>query len=113
MAGFAAGSTQLIGDSQVKAAANAFLGKSCNGICKGEWPGQVFIMTHTDSVEASRNGMALSRARAESVKRMLIELGVPEDRIVTLALTDQKPLAQNAPAEANRRVRITFQIPRD
>jgi len=113
MALFGAGSTQLIGESQVKAAANAFLGKSCNGICKGEWPGQVFVMTHTDSVEASRNGMALSRARAESVKRMLVERGVPEDRIVTLAFTDQKPLAKNAPAETNRRVEIRFQVPRD
>ena len=113
MAFFAAGSTQLLGDGQVKAAANAFLGKSCNGICHGEWPGQVFVITHTDSVEASRNGMALSQTRAQSIKRMLVEMGVPEDRIVALGLTDQKPLAKNAPAEANRRVRITFQVPRD
>jgi len=113
MALFAAGSPQLIGDGQVKAAANAFLGKSCNGICHGEWPGQVFVMTHTDSVEAARNGVALSRMRAQSVKRMLVEMGVPEDRIVTLTFTDQKPLAKNAPAETNRRVEISFQVPRN
>ena len=57
--------------------------------------------------------MALSRARAQRVKRMLVELGVPEDRIVTLAFTDQKPLAKNAPDAHNRRVDIRFQVPRD
>ena len=67
------------------------------------------LLAHTDSAEAQSSSVALSPARALAVKKRLIELGVPADRIEVSAFGDSRPLAKVEPGAAepqNRRVEI-------
>lgn len=86
--------------------------------CKYEycspWPGQVFIVGHTDTGEAPTKSMALALERAEVAKRRLAELGVPADRIVALGMGDTRPIIPTAKGVLeiqNRRVEIEFHPP--
>ncbi len=71
----------------------------------------VEISGHTDSTGGYEHNMDLSRRRAESVKRYLVEHGVDESRISTNGFGPDKPIDTNDTAEgrANNR-RIEFQI---
>lgn len=66
---------------------------------------------YTDLLGDSQLNLALSKARAESVKRALVELGVEETRINTFAFGDQQPVvanAQNKSSFYDRRVMINL-----
>lgn len=66
------------------------------------------IFGHTDNVGADDMNMTLSQKRAESVKRYLLEKGVPESRIVEVkGFGETSPVATNDTADGraqNRRV---------
>nr|WP_083332494.1 flagellar motor protein MotB [Hyphomonas sp. Mor2] len=75
----------------------------------------VMIEGHTDSNPSLTDGYSnweLSSDRANSARRLLIEAGVAEDRIKSVAgLADTRPLLQNAPHDgANRRISIVLVI---
>ena len=75
----------------------------------------VMIEGHTDSNPSRTDGYSnweLSSDRANSARRLLIEAGVSEDRIKSVAgLADTRPLLQNAPHDgANRRISIVLVI---
>ena len=75
----------------------------------------VMIEGHTDSnpsLTAGYSNWELSSDRANSARRLLIQAGVAEDRIKSVAgLADTRPLLQNAPQEsANRRISIVLVI---
>lgn len=75
----------------------------------------VMIEGHTDSNPSLTEGYSnweLSSDRANSARRLLIEAGVAEDRIKSVAgLADTRPLLQNAPQNsANRRISIVLVI---
>jgi outer membrane protein OmpA-like peptidoglycan-associated protein len=67
------------------------------------------IEGHTDSVGPQAANLALSQARADAVKRALVERGVPADRIETVGRGESQPIADNgSPAGRgqNRRIEI-------
>lgn len=75
----------------------------------------LMIEGHTDSnpsLTAGYSNWELSSDRANSARRLLIEAGVAEDRIKSVAgLADTRPLLQNAPQDsANRRISIVLVI---
>lgn len=62
---------------------------------------------HTDNTGSAAFNLALSKKRAEAVKKYLVSKGVTADRITTEGLGSTKPIASNDTAEgrnANRRV---------
>jgi len=67
------------------------------------------VWAHTDSAEARSSSVALSPARALAVKKRLIELGIPTDRIEVAAFADSRRLVNTPPGAAepqNRRAEI-------
>lgn len=71
----------------------------------------ITIIGHTDNQGNSVYNENLSLRRAESVKRFLIDKGVPLDRVETEGKGDRKPIRPNDTAEnkaLNRRVTISI-----
>ncbi len=70
-----------------------------------------FLVTgHTDAVGSRTSNIALSRARAESVKRFFVEKGLDATRFVTQGMGPDKPLAPNdteTNRARNRRIEFT------
>lgn len=69
----------------------------------------VEIRAHTDGAEARSSSVTLSPARAEAVKKRLIDLGVAADRIEIRVYADSRPMVFVPPGTAepqNRRVQI-------
>lgn len=78
-------------------------------------PVPVLVEGHTDanpSLTAGYSNWELSSDRANSARRILIEAGVAERRIIGVSgLADTRPLLQNAPeAGVNRRISIVLVI---
>jgi len=70
---------------------------------------RVRVEGHTDSVGSQEANLALSRARADAVKRALVERGVSADRIQTVGLGEAQPIADNgttAGRRQNRRIDV-------
>ncbi len=67
------------------------------------------IEGHTDNVGRAADNLALSRRRAESVKRWLVGKGVAEARLEATGFGDARPVAANATEDGrakNRRVEL-------
>lgn len=67
------------------------------------------IEGHTDSVGSSESNLALSEQRAASVRTALINLGVAENRVTSIGLGEDFPIASNEDADGrarNRRVDV-------
>jgi outer membrane protein OmpA-like peptidoglycan-associated protein len=74
-----------------------------------EWGLQ--ISGHTDNVGNAQSNLVLSKKRAESVKRFMIEKGVSADRLSVLYFGETMPIADNNTTEGrqkNRRVEMTI-----
>jgi outer membrane protein OmpA-like peptidoglycan-associated protein len=72
-----------------------------------ECPGKLSIEGHTDDIGDADRNLALSRARAESVRAALAERGVPGQRMSAQGYGETKPTTSNADAQgraANRRI---------
>jgi outer membrane protein OmpA-like peptidoglycan-associated protein len=70
----------------------------------------VRIEGHTDSQGADSANLALSQQRAQAVRRVLEDAGVPGSRLTAKGLGETQPVADNATADgraANRRVEIS------
>lgn len=69
------------------------------------------VVGHTDSDGAHDANMTLSRARAEAVKRYLVERGIPAASIGTDGAGPDRPVADNTtPAGRARNRRIEFRV---
>lgn len=71
---------------------------------------RVELAGHTDSRGSEDYNLTLSRARAESVKRYLVDQGVAADRMVAEGYGEAEPVADNATddgRELNRRTELT------
>ncbi|HXK81630.1 MAG TPA: OmpA family protein [Bacteroidales bacterium] len=68
----------------------------------------VAIIGHTDQVDTEKYNLKLSERRCNSVKNLLIKLGINDDRIITLPLGEEYPLWPDEETEwqanENRRV---------
>jgi outer membrane protein OmpA-like peptidoglycan-associated protein len=72
---------------------------------------RLLIIGHTCSIGTMESNQILSEERAESVKRYLIENGIPSERISTEALGERRPIADNNTEEGrikNRRVEFSL-----
>jgi outer membrane protein OmpA-like peptidoglycan-associated protein len=70
---------------------------------------EVIVIGHTDRVDTSAYNDALSLKRAERVKQLLVEAGIPADSISVAGRGEREPAVQTADGKAelrNRRVEI-------
>ena len=76
---------------------------------------RVNIVGHTDSVGTDSNNLSLSKRRADSVKRALIERGVSPARLSSQGMGESMPIASNDTNEGrarNRRIEAEIRYPR-
>ena len=74
---------------------------------KDDW--RLEISGHTDNVGSAVSNMALSKKRAESVAKFLMEHGVEESHLIVKYFGETVPIADNNTAEGrqkNRRVHM-------
>ncbi len=98
------------GKSQMKAAATNNLAKLA-AFFKENPERTASVEGYTDDVGSASSNYDLSQRRAMSVMAALISLGVPADRLNTMAHGEEMPAADNATAagrQMNRRVEIVF-----
>jgi OmpA-OmpF porin, OOP family len=99
---FETGSAKIAADSEAKVAEFANFMKESPAY-------KVVIVGYTDSVGSEKSNMALSDARAESVKAMLVKDGVDPQRMRTEGKGEAQPVGNNATAEGraeNRRIEV-------
>jgi outer membrane protein OmpA-like peptidoglycan-associated protein len=75
---------------------------------------RVLICAHADRAGSSEANLVISQRRGDAVRQAFIDLGVPGDHIVVLALGDTAPLGAyaanpRAPFAGNRRVEFEFE----
>ena len=69
------------------------------------------IEGHTDGVGTDPHNLELSRARAESVKRYLVEKGTDGGRLETVGYGKSKPIADNASLQGRaKNRRVVFEV---
>ncbi|MFZ5779498.1 MAG: OmpA family protein [Pseudomonadota bacterium] len=67
------------------------------------------VAGHSDNTGPEPQNRAVAQKRADAVAKVLVELGVPQERIVTASMGSAKPLVvtgPNTPEIANRRVEV-------
>lgn len=77
----------------------------------GERPKSIHIEGHTDSVGSLEFNMALSKRRADAVKRALMERDIQPEIITTSGMAFRFPVASNATKQgraANRRIEVSL-----
>ncbi|MDB4933151.1 MAG: outer membrane protein [Labilithrix sp.] len=85
------------------------LDQVADALVKGNPDANITIEGHTDSQGQLQHNMDLSQRRAESVKAQLVSRGVAADRIKTVGVGPDRPIADNKSPEGranNRRVEI-------
>jgi outer membrane protein OmpA-like peptidoglycan-associated protein len=77
-----------------------------------EYPGhRVYVQGHTDAVGNELNNQRLSELRAESVRALLVQEGLPSDRVFAIGYGQGRPVAPNDTARGrglNRRVEVVL-----
>jgi outer membrane protein OmpA-like peptidoglycan-associated protein len=101
---FDSGSALLRDDARSAAAAIA--------VVLREYPGhRVYVQGHTDAVGNELNNQRLSELRAESVRALLVQEGLPSDRVFAIGYGQGRPVAPNDTARGrglNRRVEVVL-----
>lgn len=72
---------------------------------------KICVTGHSDKVGPETINKEVAQRRADAVAKYLVELGVPQQRIVTASLGSSKPLVVTAPGTpeiSNRRVEVVF-----
>jgi outer membrane protein OmpA-like peptidoglycan-associated protein len=98
------------GQATLKEGAQAKLDQLA-GVLRNHPERRVMVAGFTDSVGSADSNLALSRARAESVRNALMARGVPVERIDTRGHGEARPVASNstqAGRQQNRRVEVVF-----
>mgnify|MGYP000931709249 CR=1 FL=1 len=96
-------------ESTLLPAATVKLNDVADALIKGNPDSNITIEGHTDSQGQRQYNMDLSQKRAEAVKSQLVARGVAADRIKTVGVGPDRPVANNTSAEGranNRRVEI-------
>lgn len=96
------------GDIQLTAESKKLFGQ-VKAELKNYPAGEVVVIAHTDKVGSEKSNDQLSLRRAESVKALLIEIGIPENIIQVAGRGEREPLVftKDGVEEAkNRRVEI-------
>ena len=90
-------------------AATAKMNEVADALIKGNPNADITVEGHTDSTGNKEHNMELSQQRAESVKAALVARGVAADRVKTVGVGPDRPIADNKSPEGranNRRVEI-------
>ena len=90
-------------------AATAKMNDVADALIKGNPNADITVEGHTDSTGNKDHNMELSQQRAESVKAALVARGVAADRVKTVGIGPDRPIADNKSPEGranNRRVEI-------
>jgi len=103
---FATGKADLkpVAVDRLKIVADALKGTTRNVLVEG----------HTDSTGKRETNMTLSQARAETVRKYLIDGGIPAGQIKAVGIGPDRPVADNktsAGRAKNRRVEVILQKP--
>ncbi|HVP61852.1 MAG TPA: OmpA family protein [Myxococcaceae bacterium] len=75
----------------------------------------ILVEGHTDSTGRPETNMKLSQARAETVRRYLVDYGIPADQIRAVGIGQDRPVADNKTAAGrakNRRVEVILEKPK-
>jgi len=75
----------------------------------------ILVEGHTDSTGKPETNMKLSQARADTVRKYLVDGGIPADQIRTQGVGQDRPVADNktsAGRAKNRRVEIILEKPK-
>ncbi|RPH68694.1 MAG: OmpA family protein [Myxococcaceae bacterium] len=75
----------------------------------------ILVEGHTDSTGRPETNMTLSQARAETVRKYLIDGGIPADQIRAVGAGQDRPVADNktsAGRAKNRRVEVILEKPK-
>jgi chemotaxis protein MotB len=103
------------GSATLNAAGQAVLRKVSHRLL--EFPHTIAVVGHTDNVPVARRYVSnweLAAARASSVVRLMIELGVEPTRLKAVSRAEFEPVASNETAEgraSNRRIEIQLDAP--
>ena len=76
----------------------------------------IYLEGHTDSEGPDEDNLTLSKNRAQSVKKYLVDKGIKEDRIYTNGFGESRPIADNTSAAGkakNRRVEMKLSNQKD
>lgn len=95
------------GESELKLDNVAILDAICKSLLA--YGGGIKIIGYTDSIGTIESNKKLSLDRAENVKKYLVSKGYEENKILTLAMHEKKPVMSNATElgrSKNRRVEI-------
>ena len=75
----------------------------------------ILVEGHTDSTGKPETNMKLSQARAETVRKYLVDGGVPAEQIRAVGIGQERPIADNktsAGRAKNRRVEVVLEKPK-
>ena len=91
-----------------KAALDSVLQPYLNGT---EAYDSILVVGYTDNTGSKKTNLSLSAKRAARVMTWLVQQGIPENRIHTVAMGEEAPVSSNSSIEGrrlNRRVEINF-----
>jgi outer membrane protein OmpA-like peptidoglycan-associated protein len=102
-------------ESTLLPAAVLKLNEVADALIKGNPDSNITVEGHTDSQGQRQYNMDLGQKRADAVKAQLVARGVAADRIRSVGVGPDRPVADNKSAEGranNRRVEIIVEPPR-
>lgn len=91
------------------------LNEVADALIKGNPDSTIIVEGHTDSQGKRDYNMDLGRKRADAVRDQLVQRGVAADRIKSVGIGPDRPIAENTTAEGranNRRVEIIVEPPK-
>jgi outer membrane protein OmpA-like peptidoglycan-associated protein len=80
-------------------------------VLRPESSAKICVTGHADNTSSEMINKEIGQRRADAVAKYLVELGVPQQRVVASTLGSSKPLVvapPNTPVVANRRVEVVF-----
>jgi outer membrane protein OmpA-like peptidoglycan-associated protein len=102
-------------ESTLLPAAIVKLNEVADALIKGNPDSNITVEGHTDSQGQPKYNMELGQKRADAVKAQLVARGVAADRITSVGIGSERPIADNKSPEGranNRRVEIIVQPPK-
>ena len=107
------GSLFPVGATSVAAAATGDV-RGLGAILTGHPGATISVEGHTDSTGTEDANLTISRMRAEAVRHLLMDGGVPADAVTAAGRGEVQPVADNATREGrsrNRRVEVSVRLP--
>jgi len=99
------------GKATIKQASNELLNEVAQVLTQHPEMTKIEVQGHTDNRGAAGLNKKLSQARADAVRKALVQLGVSADRLVTKGYGPDKPIDENSTDEGrqrNRRVQFVI-----